>query len=148
MLRRLLPLILIFAITGCVERRLTITTAPKGSLVYLNDKEVGRTPLTVPFEWYGDYDVIIRKEGYETLKTHRRVKQPWYEYIPIDLFAECLWPATIYDDHYWDFELEPSKPTDINALKERAMEIRAQAHATTQPVDTQPATCQPDLPVN
>jgi hypothetical protein len=142
MLRHLLPLVLIVAMFGCVERRLTITTEPKGSLVYLNDKEVGRTPITVPFEWYGDYDVVIRQDGYETLKTHKKLKTPWYEYIPIDFFAEILWPATVYDDHFWNFDLEQSQPTDIEALKQRALSLRTQAKGECEiecPPATQPA---------
>jgi hypothetical protein len=134
-------------VIGCVERRITINTEPKGALVYLNDKEVGRTPLTVPFEWYGDYDVVIRKDGYETLKTHEKVVQPWYEYIPIDFFSELLWPATIYDEHYMDFDLKQYQPTDIKELGNRALEMRAQAGSstsqpTTLPSET-PATTQP-----
>jgi len=51
---------------GCVERRLTINTEPQGALVILNDEEIGESPVTVNFNWYGDYWVRIRKEGYET----------------------------------------------------------------------------------
>ena len=40
---------------GCVEREMTLTTDPPGALVYVSDKEIGRTPVTQPFLWYGDY---------------------------------------------------------------------------------------------
>lgn len=126
-------------VVGCVERRVTVNTEPKGALVYLNDKEVGRTPVTVPFEWYGDYDVIIRKEGYETIKTHEKVTKPWYQYFPIDFFAEILWPATIYDEHYMDFDLKRYEPTDTKELGERALEMRSQAGISSEPA-TQPTT--------
>ncbi|HQI29243.1 MAG TPA: PEGA domain-containing protein, partial [Sedimentisphaerales bacterium] len=42
-------------LTGCVERRLTIYTEPPGAIVTLNDQEIGVSPVTVPFNWYGDY---------------------------------------------------------------------------------------------
>lgn len=51
------------AITGCVERLITVRSQPPGSLVYLNDEEVGRTPVTVPFKFYGTYDVRLEHEG-------------------------------------------------------------------------------------
>jgi hypothetical protein len=49
--------------TGCVRRRVTITTAPEGASVILNDEEIGTSPVTVDFIWYGDYDVIVRRPG-------------------------------------------------------------------------------------
>ncbi len=126
---------IIFAmlLAGCVERTVTITSAPKDSLVWLNDLEVGRTPVKVPFEWYGDYDIVIRKKGYDTLKTHKKLIRPWYQYIPIDLISETLIPATIHDDHYWDFTLTPSKPADKTALLKRAMEMRDKSSGKQTP---------------
>ena len=50
---------------GCVERRLTINTKPQGAVVALNDEEIGESPVSVNFNWYGDYCVRISKEGYE-----------------------------------------------------------------------------------
>lgn len=47
---------------GCVERTITITSEPSGALVHLNDEEVGRTPLTVPFTFYGVYDVRLEMD--------------------------------------------------------------------------------------
>ena len=42
---------------GCVERKLVIGSSPEGALLQVNDVEIGRTPVTVPFKWYGDYDL-------------------------------------------------------------------------------------------
>ena len=85
-------LIAVIILSGCVERQLTINTAPQGALVALNDEEIGESPVTVPFNWYGDYNVRISKEGFETLKTHRKLKGPWYDKFPFDLFAQVLNP--------------------------------------------------------
>jgi hypothetical protein len=82
----LLPLLL----AGCVRRSLTVKSDPPGTIVYLNGVEVGRTPMTRDFTWYGTYDVVLRKEGYETLKTEGQVIAPWWQWVPIDLFAELL----------------------------------------------------------
>ena len=112
---------------GCVERTITITTDPPNALVYLNDEEIGRTPVTVPFTWYGDYDVIIRKDGYKTLKTHKRINAPVYEWPGLDLFFEVFWPGTIKDQHYWAFVLEKAMPVPREQLIERAFELRRQA---------------------
>ncbi len=88
-------LTIIVIASGCVERQLTINTRPQGALVTLNDEEIGTSPVMVSFNWYGDYDVRISKEGYETLKTHRRLKRPWYDRAPFDFFAGCLYSKRI-----------------------------------------------------
>jgi len=41
-------------LTGCVERKLTINTEPAGAMVTLNDEQIGESPVTVTFNWYGD----------------------------------------------------------------------------------------------
>ncbi len=123
-MKKYLFAILLCVSFGCVERTVTINTEPKGAIVWLNDKEVGRTPVKVPFEWYGDYEVIIRKQGYEPLKTHKKLIRPWYEYIPIDLFAEVFTPAVIHDNHFWEFQLETAKPVNEKELLKRALEFR------------------------
>jgi predicted ATPase len=79
------------ALAGCVERELTITSQPEGALVYVSDVEVGRTPVTIPFTWYQNYDVILRMDGYQTLKTHARLTPPWYEVPPLDLLQFLLY---------------------------------------------------------
>lgn len=55
-------LLLTVGLSGCIERTITITSEPSGSLVHLNDEPVGRTPLTVPFTFYGTYDVRLEHE--------------------------------------------------------------------------------------
>lgn len=114
-------------LTGCVERRLTIKTEPADAIIWLNDKEVGRSPVRLPFTWYGDYDIIIRKEGYNTLKTYIKLKRPWYQIPPIDLFAEVLWPGIIYDEQVFEFKLKPITPPNTEKLLEQAKEMRTTA---------------------
>ena len=41
---------------GCVRRTITISTDPPGTMVWLNDREVGRSPVDVDFDYYGTYD--------------------------------------------------------------------------------------------
>ncbi len=113
--------------SGCVRRTLTITTEPPGGLVFLNDQEVGRSPVTTDFTWYGDYDVIIRHEGHQTLRTHLPVKPPWYQLPPIDFVAEVLWPGRIVDARSCEFKLEPEQTPTRPELIERAQALRDQA---------------------
>jgi hypothetical protein len=83
--------------------------------------------VTTDFLWYGDYDVIIRKEGYKTLKTHWNIEPPWYQVVPIDFFAEVLWPGKIHDQRSRHFTLEVDTPPTKEELIERALETRDRA---------------------
>ena len=65
----LLLLILAILGSGCVQRSLTVRSNPSGAMVSLNDVEVGRTPVTHSFQWYGYYDVEVRLSGYSSVKT-------------------------------------------------------------------------------
>ena len=112
-------------ISGCVERKLTINTKPQEALVVLNDEEIGTSPVTVSFEWYGDYNVRISKEGFETLKTHRKLKAPWYDKFPFDFFA-MLNPERTVDEYEWTFELSPKQQISREELIRNARELMEQ----------------------
>ncbi len=95
---------------GCVERRLLISSEPSGALVFLNDQEVGRTPLEVPFTWYGVYDVRLERDGYTTLQTTREAQRPWWETPGPDLFAEAVPDKRV--EIAWHLEMRPAEPAD------------------------------------
>lgn len=113
-------------LAGCVERKLTINTEPEGALVTLNDEQIGESPVTVAFNWYGDYWVRAGKEGYETLQTHRELKAPWYDWFPLDFFAQVLYPGRIVDSYEWTFELSPRQDPTREELIEKADTLRRQ----------------------
>lgn len=123
----LCSLTVVVTLTGCVRRTLRITTTPPQALVYLNDQEVGHSELTTDFLWYGDYDVTIRKEGYQTLHTNWNVEPPWYQIFPFDFFSDVLWPGQLHDLRERHFELIPAVPVDPETLIERAMVTRDRA---------------------
>lgn len=125
----LMGLALLFTLlAGCVERTIKIQSEPPGALVTVNDEEVGATPVKFAFLWYGDYEIILRKPGYETLKTHCTIKPPWYQYPPIDFVAEALVPTMLQDSHVLPtFQLEPAETPTVSDVVERAVELREQA---------------------
>ncbi len=117
--------LLVLALAGCVERTVRITTRPSGALVTINDEEIGVSPTKSNFTWYGDYDIIIRKPGYKTLKTHYQLNAPWYQVPPIDLISETMVPTVIHDDRELPtFVLEPAEPPTTQQVLERAQELR------------------------
>ena len=120
----LLLLLCAAALSGCLEQKLTITSEPEGALVLLSDKEVGRTPLTIDFTWYGDYDVIVRypEKGYETITTHATIYPKWYGYPPLDLFTDMM-PWTVSDKRYLHYKLNKLNLPDDETLIKRAEQL-------------------------
>lgn len=111
---------------GCVERQLTINTEPQDAVVILNDEEVGTSPVTVSFNWYGDYRVRITKEGCEPLNTHRELKGPWYDKFPFDFFAQILNPKRTVDRYEWTFTLTEKKQISKEELLENARKLKSE----------------------
>jgi len=115
-------------LAGCVERKLTIVTDPPAAVVWLNDEEIGVTPVTVNFNWYGDYTVRIEKPGYDILNTHQLLQRPAHDRFPLDFFAEVLWPGAIKDSYTWTFDLEPYQQASSAELIEQANQMRENAN--------------------
>ncbi len=142
-----LCLILFFVVVGgCAQRDITINSEPPGAMVYVNDQEIGRTPLTRDFQWYGTYDVQLRKEGYETENRHATiVAQPWF-WPPFDLFVELL-PFHVKDHRERTFVLHPatSQPVDQTIMLSRAADLAAKLQSSehTRPATTYPSTTEP-----
>jgi hypothetical protein len=118
--------ILAVGVSGCVERRLTVNTEPQGAVVLLNDEEIGTSPVTVSFQWYGDYNIAISKDGFETLKTHRSLQAPWYDAFPFDFFAQLVIPRRVVDSYEWTFELVQKQPLTRDQLLEKVEKIKSQ----------------------
>jgi len=112
---------------GCVQRKLTIVTEPAGALVVLNDEEIGVSPVSVGFEWYGDYTVRITKEGYQTLNTHKNLKRPLRDVVGFDLFSDAF--TTKIDEYTWDFTLEPYQQIDKDELIKSAISLQKETFA-------------------
>jgi len=144
----LLPL-LTLSTGGCVEQLLSIDSDPSGAVVVLNDQEVGRTPVTTSFKWYGYYDVSVRKDGFQTDKAKSPVIAPWWQWVPFDLFAELL-PIRLTDQHFLHYTLQPitARLDDPNRLLRQGERLRGELETganepRTRPVKnatTKPAT--------
>ena len=115
------------AMTGCVRRTITITSEPSGALVWLNSREIGRTPVTVDFLYYGVYDVQLVAEGYEPLLTTGTADAPWWDNVPLDIFAEIT-PGEKESHIEWHYVMTPRNDDPV-ALLERAKELRSRVDA-------------------
>ena len=58
-----LLLALLLPASGCVRRRLNVRTNPPGALVYVDNQQIGTTPCSVDFIYYGTREIRIDKAG-------------------------------------------------------------------------------------
>jgi hypothetical protein len=119
-------------LAGCVERRIYLRSMPAGADVYVDGEYIGVTreddhpegPLYVNFIFYGTREFTFRKPGYTTLTEDVFLRRPWYQYPPVDFFAEVLAPWRIMDEHGVDVELSPAEAADVEDLYRNALTYR------------------------
>jgi hypothetical protein len=140
----------LLVLTGCVDRRFIVTSNPPGAAVYVNQQYVGATPVDYPFVYYGDYEIILVKDGYQTKRIVQNVPAPWYEYYPIDFVSEVLWPQRLVDvQRLPTYDLEPAQTVRTDVLLDEATRLRTrgQALVTPEPGSTRQPAMPPPAPV-
>ncbi len=128
MKRPILPLLLVGTLLlplGCIRRTLSITSTPPDALVWVNHREVGRTPLAVDFTHYGTYDIRIEREGMEPVLTSRKASAPLWDLPGPDFVFEVM-PFQSHSKVEWHFDLEP-RDESSQSLLERARNFRNEA---------------------
>src|SRR3954452_7643669 len=101
---------------GCVERRYTIRTDPPGAQVIVNGEEVGPTPVSRSITYYGDREITLMLDGYQTQTVIQPIKAPWWDNYLTEFFTENLIPYTFRDERDFTFQLSPATMPDQNEL--------------------------------
>ncbi|PHS00957.1 MAG: hypothetical protein COA78_23240 [Blastopirellula sp.] len=122
-------LVTILGSTGCVRRRMTVRTNPPGAVLYVDNQEVGVTPVSTDYLYYGDRILRLEKDGFEPVEQSHKFKVPWYQYPPLDFVTENLIPWEIRDEREIDFEMKPQRIVPPAELRQRAEQMRANATA-------------------
>jgi hypothetical protein len=113
-----------FLVSGCVERRVVIRSNPPGALVFVDDHEVGITPVAISPIYYGNRKIRLVKDGCETKTLIQSMPPPWYEIPPLDFISENAIPGTLHDSRTLDFQLEPQRVVPQEELLARAESLR------------------------
>jgi hypothetical protein len=92
--------------------------------VYIDDQEIGTTPVSTRFVYYGTRKIRLVRDGYETLTVLERFRPPWYELPPLDFVSENIWPSELRDERILQFQLIPRKAVPRQELVERAENLR------------------------
>ncbi len=133
------------AAMGCVQRRMTIRSSPPGALVYVDDYQIGTTPVSTDFIYYGTRKIRLVKDGYETLTVRQPFPLPWYQVFPLDFVSENLWPGEIRDERVVDLAMAPMAATPPEEVVARAEQARLSAGSlpAPPPVPVAPAVVVP-----
>ncbi len=121
------------SLVGCVERRYTIRTDPPGALVYVNGEELGPSPASHSFTYYGDREIVLVADGYETERIIQPIKAPLYDNNLTDVFTENFLPFTLRDEREFTYKLRPSTVPETGDLVNRADQLRAQGKQPPPP---------------
>jgi hypothetical protein len=113
---------------GCVQRRLTIRSNPPGALVMIDNHNIGITPCSTDYTYYGKRNIQLIRDGYETLNDSRWILPPWYEIPPLDVVTENVIPYELRDERIIDYQLMPQKVVPTQQLLGRAENLRQTTH--------------------
>src|SRR5437763_1585597 len=109
---------------GIVRRRLNVNSNPPGALVYVDNQQIGTTPCSVDFTYYGTREIRLIKPGFETLTVNQPIPTPWYQVPPIDFVSENLVPANLIDHRSIAFNMQPQVIVPTDQLLDRANQLR------------------------
>jgi len=154
----------LLAPVSCVHREIRILSNPPGARVEMDGQwlmterhvvdregeviEIVRpverlTPISLPFYWYGTHKFVVEKEGYLREERIVHMGPPWYQWFPIDFFADNLLPVRINDvrtvavDLQKERSIKDATPEEKEAMKnsllERAGKFRQVAREKVPP---------------
>jgi hypothetical protein len=103
---------------------MTIRSNPPGAVVYIDDQQIGTTPVSTSFTYYGTRKFRLVKSGFETLTTLQKIQPPWYQVPPLDFVSENLLGREFRDERILDFTLEPQRIVSTTELLNRANGLR------------------------
>ncbi len=132
------------ALAGCVERTLLFTSSPVGARVTLNGKDVGLTPISIPFVHNQRFEYRVEKDGYRSAAGDVTTPSTWDSMPGPDFFAENVYPGRIKRQTLRHVVLEPlprdRKRAELEATFRQAEAFRSRAESETGGPDVAPPT--------
>jgi PEGA domain len=120
-------------LSGCVERRYTIRTDPPGATVVVNGEEIGPSPASKSFVYYGDRKITLVHDGYETKTLIQPINAPWWDNYLTEFFTENIIPVSMRDEREYQYKLEPAQSPPQGELRDRAEGLRTDARVLPKP---------------
>jgi hypothetical protein len=109
---------------GCMQRRMTIASNPPGATAYVDGVEIGKTPVSHDFIYYGTREIRLVRDGYKTLTLLQPMSTPWYQVPPFDFFSDNLAFGEIRDERVYRYDMEPAIQEPFENIVERGEQLR------------------------
>lgn len=107
-------------------------------MVYVNGEEIGTTPVSRSFTYYGDRDITLIQDGFETQRVTQPMKAPWWDNLFTEFFSENLTPWTMRDERELNFDMLPVQNAPVGDLMGRAEQLRTEGKSGTPAALTEP----------
>jgi hypothetical protein len=120
-------------LAGCVERRYTIRSDPPGATVIVNGEEIGPAPASKSFVYYGEREITLMLDGYQTKTVIQPIKAPWWDNYLTEFFTENVIPVTMRDEREFKYQLMPAQSPPQGELRDRAEGLRTEARTLPPP---------------
>lgn len=117
------------ALAGCqsMHRRMTVHSDPPGAMVLVDGEERGHTPMSMDFTYYATREIMLVKDGYETLTLFQTVPTPWYQYFPLDFVSDNFLPFKVTNRHEFTYKMQPQIAPSTEHLYDVGEAMRAEA---------------------
>jgi hypothetical protein len=135
-LRRTTIVVLMAAVglaAGCVERRYTVRTDPPGALVIVNGEALGPSPASHNYYYYGQREITLVADGYETKTIFQPMNAPWWDNYLTEFFTENMVPWVIRDEREFTYKMEPARQPSQDQVQANAEAMRGEARTLPPP---------------
>ena len=102
-------------------------------LAIVNGEEVGQTPVSRSFYYYGDREVTFILDGYATKTLIQPIKAPWWDNLFFEFFTENLVPFNLRDEREFKYQLTLASTPRASDLRDRAEQLRSEAQTLPKP---------------
>lgn len=113
-----------------MHRRLTIRSDPPGAAVMVDGTEVGYTPASIDYTYYGTREITLTKDGYKTLTTPIKLSTPWYQVFPLEFVTDNFALTKINDRREVTYALTRENLEPTQNVESRADNLRSEALRT------------------
>jgi hypothetical protein len=110
---------------GCADRRIIIRSEPEGAKVIVDSKEMGVTPCSFPFTYYGTREIILKKNGYQTMRILKQINAPFIHIFPFDVLILFV-PYPLKDHRDFSYILVAYNKSDVKDILKRGDDLKKQ----------------------
>ena len=128
MLLRLFLSILMLLLPGCIHRRVTIHSDPPGALAKVDGKVIGYTPASFDYTWYGEREIELLRDGYETQKRLIKFDSPWYQWLPWEFLSDNFAGTHIQDYRQVRIGMQHRQRDSSTDVLQRGRSLRSEAN--------------------